>query len=496
MLTQKILSLKKILGFSLIVLFIGQFDSMFFGSIPLMVLSIIGAIVFSILNPKYYSQNFSLVMILLILSHFRIGDVFGSLAGILGFVLIILVLIKGRSINELKLGDKNVNFFIFILILSNIIGWMFKSALRADSLFLGVIGFVSIIMIFYVAKNLTLSWRKLNILVSIVVIFSFWGLISSIVNGLNLSPFKTPILGGHFYILEQDNNLVNSEPGKSFVSMIDRPSGEFGIIYFAFLFTIYLFYEKLNGLLSFSKRAIFLSSISAFLLCILEFSKSHTVVIGVALIIIPMFSGLILRAKTNLNIFKTLGIVIIIAAFIVSTMSIFRFDYILYRFKQQPELFNNLMENPLTAEGTSRSDSWGLAYEYISNNNFFIGYGYANGGKNSIAWLGPDNVGYAKLDYHNLIYSLIPVFGWFGSIAFLMIILITLIRLWKLSTHSKFILSYRIIGLALFYFIGFFMLGELSITALTTPNYMILIFIFLGVSNSVYFNRYKYLVTK
>jgi len=488
--------LKKVLLFSILILLVGQFDPLFFRSYFLMGISLIGVLIILILRPNYFKTVFSLIIISFIISHFRIYDVFGSLAFVVATILLAEMIIKKKTLYELKYKDNSLRMQLTVLIIFNLLGWIVKSRLNLFNYFMAGLAFFILLLLFNISSKLSLDFSKLNVIIYLIIILSVYGLFTSLINGLGVSPIKTPIFGGYQYIVDFLKNHRANLFGQTYVSMIDRPSGELGLIYFSFLFTIYLHYNSLVNKINLNRWYLLVGVISAFFLCIVEFSKSHTIVLFLAFLTILTTSKILLRLKVTFPIGKIFSFCMVMIMFYFVSQSFVKYDYIFYRFEQQPELFENVYKDPLKASNTSRSESWGLAYDYISKNSFIIGYGYANGSKNRIAWLGPDNVNYPKLDYHNFIYSLIPIFGWFGAISFLLIILISIKRVFSTSRDTSILLSYRVISLAFFYLMLFFMLGELSICAFTSPHYMVLFFILLGICNALYFNRFKYKQSK
>jgi hypothetical protein len=486
--------LKRLFLLTLLVLFVGQFDPLFYGISIIMLISLSLAVILFALIPFYTSNLFNYILVLYIVSHFRIHDVFGSLGVALAFAGFFVISGKYYRIRELRCTDKTIGFYFAILLLFNVLGWILKSQLSAEHLLSGVISFIVLALVFYFASRLFLNYGRINIIVNIIALLSIYGLITAIINGLNLSPIRSNLFGNYYSVNDINIPSNSTEQGHAFISMIDRPTGELGLIYFSFLLPVYVFYNKINKFVVIRKILLLIGLISSFLLCFIEFSKSHTVVLFSSLLFTLFFAGFILKISSGFGGARNYLLVgLVLLVFVLATYPLIRYDYILDRFNQQPELFKNLAENPLTAEGTSRSDSWGLAYKYISDNNFFIGYGYANGSQNRIAWLGPENVDYPKLDYHNLYYSFIPVFGWIGTFSILMIILITAIRLIRIATRTIYLVSYRVIAFAFFNLILFFLIGELSINAMSSPHYMMLIYIVFGLANALYYNRANFI---
>jgi len=107
----------------------------------------------------------------------------------------------------------------------------------------------------------------------------------------------------------------------------------------------------------------------------------------------------------------------------------FDFTYLLGRFYENPDFLKNFLENPLTGEGTSRAVAYQLGLDRISEQNWIFGNGWSIPEGNAFSWFGNYQT-MLILDFHNLYFCLIPIWGYTGSFIFVLIILITA---WKLS---------------------------------------------------------------
>ena len=490
--------LKGILLTSFILLALGQFDLDFFGRPMLMVASLGAAALYFFQKPKFQNDLFFFVMVIFVLSHFDMHKTVASFAGFLAFLGIFKLWFMKKRFYELPFFDEKIKMYIFVLVLFNVLGWIFRSHLRIHYMVMAVVGFISLIIMFQVSRRLRMNSDRISIIVNLIALLSMYALFTALANGMYLIPFKSPIFGGAMY-LAKDNAIsyeqsnIYGAVSKVFLSMIGRPTGEMGLIYFSFLFTIYIYYERVKDKIKINKWILLGGVISSFIVCLIEFSKSHTIGLFLSVLFTSFLSGYFIRTDGVMSITKMVKLAAIIIPLMILTQSKVRYDYIIERFALQPKMVQNLMENPLTAEGTSRSDSWGLAFKYISENSFVVGYGYANGTKNRIAWLGPENQDYPKLDYHNFIYSLIPVFGWLGTIAYLAIIFLAMKRLLKVSSTANIMLYYRVVSFAFFNLLLFFMFGELTINAMSSSHYMMLLMLVLGLSHALYYNRLKFL---
>jgi hypothetical protein len=188
-------------------------------------------------------------------------------------------------------------------------------------------------------------------------------------------------------------------------------------------------------------------------------------------------------------------VVILFVIFAYFSSSIISYSLIFKRFEQQPEIFKTLIHDPFKMKGTSREESFKMGSESLGRENWMIGYGFGNGGQNRQAWLGEKLINYPKMDFHNTYYSLPQLFGWAGAAAYLLLFLLTILRMRKITVVKMLPMQYRLLSLSFMLFFIVHLLTEYSITALSSPNYMFMLFIMLGLANALYYNYKKGLLS-
>jgi len=215
---------------------------------------------------------------------------------------------------------------------------------------------------------------------------------------------------------------------------------------------------------------------------ILAFSRSIVVLTSILLLI-----TLIVTKGT----YKNLGI-IIISTVLIASLNLNQSSF-LEKFKGNTEITSSILSNPFTAENTSRESVFAIALEKINSRPYILGEGYKLSIDNSKIWLGDLYESYA--DYHNLYYSIIPLFGWTILLAFLFVLFKMLRKCFlNLLYIKKKDFEYRV------YFIFFlvltaFILGEWKINALRTGAYFYLVSSILFLIYKILFinsSNYKY----
>lgn len=474
---KKYESIRYILLNALILLFIAQFDKLYFGTnYSLMILPlIIGFMIFK----QYIAKSiFLFILLIFIGSHFTFLNESGGTFAIAAFFVILINLLQKKNVREIKIKDNKINFLVFILLLFSVSGWLLKSKLTMIELLFSAITFFSIILMFNISSRIVWTEARMLDFIVILCVIIIYALFTAIANTIHLIPIKSTL----WYSFEM--NYIGE--GSFFISMIKRPSTAVGAMYFSFLVPFFILKSKMI-ITNLNKKILLAGIISSSLVCVVGFSKSHLVVFGFAITIIPLI--ILFQLKSNYSLFKNYFILIAlgIVCFILFK-PFFHFETYQTRFAEQPDLFKNFMANPLKPMNTTREESFTLGQESLERENWFIGYGYSNGTLNRIAWFGDDYDKTNKYDFHSTYYSLPQLFGWLGALAYLSLFIITMRRMYKIFKNKNVIGYYRIFSFSFCMLFLIHLMTEYSITALTAPHYLMMLFILLGFANSLFSN--------
>ena len=468
-------------------LLVFQFTYEHFNDIRLAAFSLVLGFILFIRKNWLVRSPFVMLMMVFVASHFKLSDlIFGGIINfIIPFALIIWSLQSGGKINIHQKRDRLINLLLILLVLSNCLGWMFKSKLQWYYLLVAIVNFSAFIIMFKYAKSMVWLENRMKIFVEILCVMSVYALITAIINGFDLLDFETPLITS-WKIGEEDIFIFG---GRLFLSMVERPSGEMGLIYFSFLFPIATS-TSIASILHINRKLLWVGTVSAFVVCLIAFSKSQTILLVISSILLILAPNILsfnfLKSRMKPLLFLlSLGIVI------VFSNAYFNYGFIFQRFKNQPKIVENFFKNPFEAVGTSREVSYTMGISALKRESWWIGYGYAMSKRNKIAYLGTESAvkSTIKLDFHNLYYSLPPVMGWIGGFAFVSLFLTYLIRGLNLIRFRRVRENFRAVFLLAFMnMMLFFLLGEWTINALTSPHYLMMIMILLGLAYSMYYN--------
>lgn len=430
------------------------------------------------LNQNYFVRSkFTFVTIVFVCNHFIYFQTFGNMWGSFPLFIVVILYIMGKKKYERINHDIVIDLLITIFIATDLLG-IFISPLPLKIKFYGTISFFSLITMFYISKNLILTEYRHRSLILVFIFISFYSFIVTLNSGIGLLKLPIPLLTWNpDYFIEN----------RFWTSMVGRVSPEHGVMLFQCLFP-YLLYSKFTQL-KIKKSYLFIGVISAGLIGILGFTKTHWLLMFT---ITPL--QLIVMNISKLRIWKqkiTLNQFVIFTSILVMFLSFFiDFGFIIERYKQNPENLENMIKDPISGVGTSREGSFDFALKRIKSKNWLLGYGWST--DNRMTWFGVKIIqsgqGLRKLDFHNLYYSIIPIFGWIGSAVFLLIIFVSIIRLYLIIINKKY-QSHYLYPFAWGFFFLFitFIISEYTANATLHHSYFLLIWILLGFANSIYY---------
>ena len=214
------------------------------------------------------------------------------------------------------------------------------------------------------------------------------------------------------------------------------------------------------------------SFIISVILVILSFSRS-------IIILTSILTVVSLLGPLKILSLKTFGILLTFSLIIQLNLNQ---DELKSKFTSNTDFIEDFFNNPFLAENTSREYVFKLAIDKIFSKPYFFGDGYSLPEENKKTWLGSESENWA--DYHNLYYSIIPLFGWIALSLYLLLIIIALNNSIKnYRVHRKkdiiistiyFVFSLLIIGTAI---------GQFKINSLRTGAYFYFLFALLYLSH-------------
>jgi hypothetical protein len=254
---------------------------------------------------------------------------------------------------------------------------------------------------------------------------------------------------------------------------------EYSLLSFVLFFPNIIFKNK-DVPLKYSHLIIF--SLICVVNIILSGTRSTIVLIVTAFILYGIISIIYKKSPTAIIKMSTIAFFLILVILAVGIY--IGTDVLFQRFSDSDVYFTSLSDLS-EGKGINREEVFLLGINRLNEFSWNLGYGFGTLESNRIAWFGSLFTPYH--DYHNIYLSLPILFGWGGALAFLLIIFTILFRLMLALKRIKDIrnpfIANIIIGLIVFW--STFLVHEYKINILRNLHYVMLIFIWLGISNSL-----------
>jgi membrane protein len=216
-------------------------------------------------------------------------------------------------------------------------------------------------------------------------------------------------------------------------------------------------------------------------------SRSCLLLLGVATALLFLY-GSIIAKRLNRKALLLLGIGFIFMLYVAGDLV--NWDNLSESYAKVGRDTKVTIENILNGEAINRGLPFQMGWARLQERSWVLGFGFGAGYSNLWAWTGnPD--GFSPffnaivVDSHSLYLSLVPVFGWTGAVLYVSILLLTLLRLCaallrpELPEHWKMLIA----GMACVWLM--FLIDEYKINALRSNNYLLLIWIFIGISHAL-----------
>lgn len=441
----------------------------------LLLILILGYILF------YRHDLFGFIMVVYICSHFSYGDNHGGLWNIIAAVMLMLYFLSGRHQSELKQTNTIINILLILFVFSNIVGWVIKNPMPIAPLLEGVSAFTGYMLMYLLASKIEITANKIRILLSIVFFLLMYQGAIALIQYYALFDVGTPLVGG--------NTL-----GLGKVTEFNRPVGTIG--HFE-LFSEYalLMVCLLMPLLSSTttrteiKFNYTIISIMLFacisIIIITSMRGAFILAVLVAVFYYIIFPFRIFSAVDKIT--QQIKIIVLVILLLPAVSIYIGVNEFVKDFSRLDTKKMNV-ESVITGKSINRGGLSDIALRRMDSESWLIGYGSGTIDSNRWAWFGLD-VSKSKLypsDFHNLYLSLPMIYGWIGSLAFLSIIILTLIRLFSVTLQYRKEKSFLLVvsfGLTVMWAV--FIVHEYKISILRNANYQMLFWIWLGLSSSV-----------
>ena len=473
--------LKSILLSSAICLILGHLSiSYYFSNFIFWVIGIF-AISYFLYN-KYIlkGDNFSLVLVMFILSHFDYADNQGGLFNIIFFVLFLLYFFQpGGPHFKLTIQNTILRFCVLIIVIANYSGLLFNNEADFFPKFVSGVSFISFFLMLIFVLNTEFKLVHLRLFIKVCAILAVYNFIVGINQRYGTIFLNTPV----FPLVSQEAGYTSTMAAGTLNNY--ALFGEYSLLTFIFSFPI-LINSELRTAININRTWVIILTIAAFLNLIGSNSRSVTI-ISISYVLIYATFQLFNFKMTNF--LKVVSIVFVFLTFVLTSSEFIGLESL----KERLSLIdvNALsVSKVIDGEEINRGILFAHGIQRLSDESWWLGHGYGTPAMNSDTWFGkrglvlPGGKTYVTSDIHSLYLGLPMLFGWVGGVAFLMIFLLVIgealgVGLSKIK-HPMLPIYFSI----LFFFL-FLLINEYKINLLIMRNYPMVLMIWIGVSLSI-----------
>lgn len=407
------------------------------------------------------------------------GDFFGGIVFAPLVVLVSHLLFKGK----VYIKDKFIGICLLILFFTNILGYLVKNPSDRMDVLQSTVMFLGFILTFIYVQNFKFTQVQVRYIILTSVFMSFILFVVA--------------LNQKFVFIDSSLFLLGANPGYPSVSSVKYAfEGRFPSLFGDY--ELFSEFALLMFILGFSlfmdKNASQYFRLGYWPLVLMVFSFLNTLITGTRsgfiLIFAFIFIFFIFRTATLFTnkALLLVSFLIIMIPIIINFGDLFGFDVISNRLKEI-DLTRLSVNSLVTGEEINRGYVYSEGYKRIGEENWTLGYGYGVSHSNSLAWLGKlGPLGSNIKDFHSLYLCIPMIYGWIGGITYLVLIIYTIVILFKSSIKQE-NLSQRGILIAFAFMFVFFLINEIKINSLRAYNYHFLIWILLAMAVAISSNN-------
>lgn len=421
-------------------------------------------------------DGFGFLLIIYFCAHFQFAKAQGGAYNQISFLIIGFLLLQGRKIKKNNSKADILDVFLIVLIVSNILGVIFNNNSVLIDKVLGVTSFFGYIFMFVYSSNLNISNLRIRSFITVTASLIIYGSAIAVFQFFRVLKISSPMFDTASRFGSSHNSIMIGSA---------EMSGEYGLLVLSLLAPFALTNKNVLNFLKINKTILFISVFCSLLVIFLSRVKSVFI-----LSIILIVSIFIISASRNYKDYQIrtgfYKYVILLGTIFVLLSPIIKFNKIFQRFEEIDfEVGELTFEGVVSGQQIHRGSSFQLGLMRFKEESFFIGYGWGLPDINRDTWLPEETLG--KADSHSLYLSLPVIFGWFGSISFVMIILITIVRLFQcMFIRNNYLTPLQLSILGFTFLLCFFLIDQYKINILRLPHYFMVLWIWLGLANSVY----------
>lgn len=442
--------------------------------VPNVALNFIGSIITSVFiyfNTLRKKDYFSFIMVIYFCSTFPYSPQKGGAFNLISFICIAFYFFSKRKLPlEVSNSDRLVGFFIFVFVLSSVLGWLTNYTGQGLDVYYAIFTFSGVILLLIVASGLRFNRERLKVFLQMNLVLIVYSTIASLNAFLKIIPY-TPMLptfgkAGEYY---EGGGIVGSSP----------LYGEHSLVLLMLFFVFFLLNKSVVPI---KKSTLILGVIISYINIMMSISRSVFILslAGIALSLIMQFK------LTGMKISRIAGQLVILAILSLIILNIaesFNLDYVIKRLQQADRRIEQVGGLNLDTILDGRAINRDYAFEqgslrYFSRNSWLIGYGWGTEKDNRKAFYVDPSI--KRGSAHSQMLAILFLFGWLGTVAYWGLILYIIFKSFFILVNKKYNYLNRI--MSLFFFLAFvlFVLNEVKADSISVPTYFAVTIIWMG----------------
>ena len=437
------------------------------------ILGLVLIVIQSIIIFYYFNDHFLFIIYIFSLCIIYTLSKLGGIVLAPFIIFIGFMLVPGRF----SVKDKFIQFCLIVLVIANLVGYIFKNQAELFEIFQSSIIFSGFILTFIFIYNFKFTAEHIIIIMKIFTFLSILLFLVAFNQKFVFVNTSFPLLGSSAGYLDV-SSLSEAFAGRmpSLIGDYELFS-EFALLMFIISFSVMLD-KRTTAALNFDYVPYILAFVS-FLNILITGTRSSFLLIFIFIIIFFLFRLKILFSTRTAILLITIAMLIPIFVRFGDKVGL---NIIVERLNEiDTEKIG--VKNITTGEEMNREIVYLVGYNRLDEENWFLGYGYGTTKSNRLAWFG-SNSSLPIVDFHSLYLCMPMIYGWFGGLAYLLLVVyIIFILVKKILLFKDNPLNSLMVGFAFMFL--FFLVNQMKINSLRIYNYHYLIWMLMGLAASI-----------
>lgn len=446
--------------------------------LPSPIYALIGAVMVAFIATAWVllkKDYFQFLLSIFVCNHFVFVDDYGGLwSYVVCSVLFVGFVFIGPSF-KLSSIPKSISVLVVILLCHQFLGIIFNPYSNVSKIEAVIMSLSQVLVLFCFASQ-TMTPNRLKQFISVWYAVACWCFIAALNQKYTWLVTPSPLLPQRYL----SGELFAAAPSGTFG--VNELFGEYFCLVFVLSMVIITHLKELADL-KLNKIVVVILVFVSIGAIILSSARAALILAALGSVYLLVFNFFV--APSLRNLLRTVmlsAILVIIVAIVLVFSSILSLDRMVSDFK---DLRSSQIstDSVISGNGINRGDVYAPALKQLKQGSWWVGYGY------NVQELNRESMGLkGKLlkDFHSL-YLTIPFFyGWIGSAALVLIVLVSGLRVYTLYLMNSKMPSVLVpfaLGFAIIW--GLFLIDEYKITATRNPSYFLLIWMLLGWTHAV-----------